>query len=83
MVIAGDFNLTPDAEGYRAMAEYFADANPWVQDATFHGYGKAERLIDYCFVGQGAAPCSYTVIKDTFDGKYPSDHYPILVELRL
>lgn len=30
-----------------------------------------------------AAPCSYTVIKDTFDGKYPSDHYPILAELRL
>ena len=81
-IIAGDFNMRPDTPGYSAMTERFTDVNmatDRLATLTFHNYGDAERsrLLDYCFVSDAVTPVSYRVITETFQGKYPSDHYPI------
>ena len=85
----GDFNMHPTSLGYGKMAEFFTDVNAVTEKyegCTFHGYVPEKHLqspIDFCFVNGMVTPVACKVIKDTFDGKYPSDHYPILFELEI
>lgn len=49
---------------------------------TFHDLtGTPDRRIDYVFV-RGFTPVSARVVTDQRDGRYPSDHFPVVVELR-
>ncbi len=84
-VIMGDFNMVPDAPGYREMAGSFTDCNAVTQrysGNTFHNYQRGGGMhIDYCFVNKGFLPKSWQLLDETFEGKYPSDHYGILTEL--
>lgn len=88
-VITGDFNMTPDMEGYKAMTEHFTDVNMLTardMTTTYHGYDPEKNNchhIDYCFISEGVTPLSYIPLKDTVDGKYPSDHYGISAELNI
>ena len=84
-MIVGDFNMEPDRPGYQRMAELFTDANEaTVQDrgCTFHGYqpdGSYVEHIDYCFMGPGVQAQDFRILRDTTDGKYPSDHYGLYI----
>ena len=70
-VIAGDFNMTPDTPA-------------WLTEPTFHGYGRGEgEILDYCFVSGDVKPYSFGIVTDTFDGKFPSDHHSICMELEI
>ncbi len=67
------------------------------KSATFHNYDPANALtddelktsgktygghIDFCFANpNGIIPISGKVYRDHFDGKFPSDHNPVLFEL--
>ena len=86
-VITGDFNMLPDSPGYQAMAQRFTDANRAtanLTDITFHDYGRSPGcILDYCFVTDAVRSKSYRILTQTFDTKYPSDHYPIAIELEL
>lgn len=88
-VLTGDFNLKPDSPAYAVLTELFTDVNAvTLRDFTntFHGYTSDKNLdshIDYVFVRDGATPLDYRVLRDTFDGKYPSDHYGIVSELEI
>ena len=85
--IVGDFNMTPDTTGYAAMAEHFLDVNACTGNdptTTFHAYDPEnvnDQHIDYCFIDKTITPIRHTVITDTIDGKYPSDHYGLYIEL--
>ncbi|MBR4863187.1 MAG: endonuclease/exonuclease/phosphatase family protein [Oscillospiraceae bacterium] len=87
LIIAGDFNMLPGTPGYTAMAEKFTDVNAVtakLPDITYHGYGEKESmLLDYCFVNEAVTPIGYEIVKTMFDGKYPSDHYPIELQVQL
>ncbi len=87
VIIAGDFNMQPGTPGYTAMAEKFIDVNmatAKLQENTFHDYGRNKgKVLDYCFVSDAVTPKSYAILQETFDGKYPSDHYPIEMQLEL
>ena len=52
---------------------------------TFHGYGKvkedANGPIDYVFVTEGIKVETYKIIRNTAMNMYPSDHYPIIVDV--
>jgi len=50
---------------------------------TFHGFGAAtERpLIDYIFVNHRAIVRRHGTIAESIDGRYASDHLPVLAEL--
>lgn len=80
-VIAGDFNLKPGTPGYLAMTDYYTDANTeGLADPTYHNYARTPGcILDYCFLNQGVKPLTYEPVTDTFEGKYPSDHYGICI----
>lgn len=52
---------------------------------TFHGYGKvkedANGTIDYAFVSKNVRVDKYKIIRNTVMDMYPSDHYPIIVDV--
>ncbi len=39
--------------------------------------------IDYIFIGNGIDVLKHATLSDTFDGYFPSDHMPVLAELRI
>lgn len=89
-VIMGDFNAEEDSETYRAATEMFLDAKYQTKDtdsgATYQGYGKAldRENIDYFMISKtGITVKNYRVITTTYDGVYPSDHFPISLTVSL
>jgi endonuclease/exonuclease/phosphatase family metal-dependent hydrolase len=93
-IAMGDFNMTPDNAAYRAMLETpspafndsFALMHPEpIPDGTFHGFtGRTDMgRIDYIFVSKNMDIIESEIIKDSFGGRYPSDHFPILARLKL
>ena len=86
-VIVGDFNMKPTDLAYAEMTRRFTDvnavtANDWRN--TYHGYSpdETDNHIDYGFVNGGFSPVSHTMLRDTFDGKFPSDHYGLSMVLK-
>ncbi|GIV62268.1 MAG: endonuclease [Rhodothermaceae bacterium] len=92
VVLAGDFNFTPDAPGYALLTEKLADARkrtetpPHGPEGTFTGFEagtSTPRRIDYLFTGAGIRVLRYGVLAECEDGRYASDHLPVLAELLL
>lgn len=87
--VTGDFNMKNDSAGYKVMSGLFTDVNfVTAKDysCTFHGYEPEKHpdyYIDYCFVNGLVTPKEHKIITDTFDGKYPSDHYALLFKLEV
>ncbi|KQN32769.1 endonuclease/exonuclease/phosphatase family protein [Sphingomonas sp. Leaf38] len=87
IVVTGDMNATPDSAAYRLLAGRLTDA--WVAspvrvgpDRTFHDFtGTPDRRIDYIFV-RGFTPLAAAVRTDHAATVYPSDHFPVVAELR-
>ena len=89
-MIMGDFNVEEDTETYRSATENFLDVkyqteNP-IKSCTYQNWG--ERLdddcIDYIMIYKtGFRVNSYNVVRTTYDGVYPSDHFPITASLTL
>ncbi len=85
--IVGDFNMMPDSLGYEEMTKNFLDVNALTSNdltPTYHNYHPEKALnehIDYCFIDKNITPINQKIIKDTVDGKFPSDHYGIFIEL--
>lgn len=87
IILTGDMNATPDSAAYRLLAGRLTDA--WgaspVRDGperTFHDFtGTPDRRIDYIFV-RGFTPLRAQVRTDHSGAVYPSDHFPVVAELR-
>ncbi|MBO5212512.1 MAG: endonuclease/exonuclease/phosphatase family protein [Clostridia bacterium] len=81
VVMMGDFNMTPENKAYAEMTKDFFDVNAQTKNDmrdTYHGYGNGHGShIDHFFINEGFEPMDYEMLDDTFDGKYPSDHYGI------
>ncbi|MBQ7353821.1 MAG: endonuclease/exonuclease/phosphatase family protein [Clostridia bacterium] len=84
-LLTGDFNMTPESKGYCEMIKHFTDVNTvTINDrrTTYHGYGRVDNEhIDYCFINEKIKPLSLKIIDETIEGKFPSDHYGLFVEL--
>ena len=88
-IVFGDFNMVPESLGYQAMIRHFTDVNACTANdlrTTYHGYdpetvGTAH--IDYCFIDSAVKPVNQVIITDTVDGKYPSDHFGLHIQLEL
>ena len=79
--------MYPHSKGYDEMAKHFIDVNAvTVNDrrTTYHGYGTVDNAhIDYCFIDDKIKPINLKIIDELVDGKYPSDHYGLFVELEI
>ncbi len=95
-VLLGDFNAEPDSRVHAIltsdstrvrMRDAFEVAEiTYGPGATFYGFQVDDSLgrrIDYVFVSSGAGVGRYGVLTDQIEGRYPSDHLPVLVELEL
>ena len=85
----GDFNMNPSSLAYAEMIKHMTDANAVTLNDlsdTYHGYDlsvERDSHIDYCFTNESVNPVLTKVINDTFDGKFPSDHFGLYFELNI
>lgn len=91
-MIMGDFNAEEDSETYRSATENFSDAKYQAENAiglhgaTYQNWGESldRNPIDYFMISKtGFAVKQYKVVDTAYDGVYPSDHFPITVDLIL
>ena len=89
VVVTGDFNFRKDTDLYNGMLEtgledVWAVAEDTMDGKTYHDYkGGEEGLpIDFIFVNDKVENVlKYKIVRDTYNGEYSSDHYPIYADL--
>lgn len=90
VIFMGDLNLEPDTEAVQSISAIMNDSKTvaaldFGPEGTFNGYHFCEpatRRIDYIFTSkEDIGVLKYAVITDSKEMKYPSDHFPVLVEL--
>ena len=88
----GDFNTKPGAKSLRLLADGYGFDNVKLigiaegeAGGTFHFYkgGMGSRRIDYIFATPEFSLISAKIVRTSYDGEYPSDHYPLSVRLAL
>ena len=92
VILSGDFNAFPDSETYKTAASLLRDTRcvsetlPGGTEKSFHGYGTRTdfvKPIDFIFVSPEFRVLSYRTDNTLFDGRYASDHYPVVVKMTL
>jgi len=92
VICVGDFNSTPDTVQIQKMSATLRDASrvskapPYGPTATYNGFhiDKAPTdRIDYIFVDQRFDVLKYAVLTDSVEGRYPSDHDPVVARVVL
>lgn len=89
----GDFNSEPSTERIANLKKVMNDSReisevkPFGPTGTFNGFKYNEpvtQLIDYIFVSNDGklSVKKYAVLSDSKDLKYPSDHFPVYVEIK-
>jgi endonuclease/exonuclease/phosphatase family metal-dependent hydrolase len=92
VILMGDFNSEPETDRIIALKNKMDDARTISKDKPFGPYGTFNNfkynqatnlLIDYIFVSKGNAITvnKYAVLSDAKDLKYPSDHFPVFIEI--
>lgn len=90
--LTGDFNLEDDSESIKLLSLEISDAKNVAKKvsgpvATFNNFKTDEpatKRIDYIFVPKnGVDVTNYRVIEELKSKRYPSDHFPVYVELKV
>jgi len=97
VVVTGDFNFTESAEGYQILtgknantsrsvlrdARYISEREHHGPTSTFNEFKALVpgKKIDYVFVKGSIRVLQHAALADTWDGRFPSDHLPVLAEL--
>jgi endonuclease/exonuclease/phosphatase family metal-dependent hydrolase len=91
VILTGDFNCTPGSAPYKLITEgeevvRMDDAHaisrtpPTGPQWTFHGFTPpGQKIIDFIFV-RNMTVNSFAFVDDHWDGRYPSDHLPVMAE---
>ena len=91
VILTGDFNMEPDDESIHYVLEYLRDSKSvsktvFGPNGTFNGFQFDQpviRRIDYIFVSETVSVEKYAVLSDSWDLKYPSDHFPVFIIIKL
>lgn len=87
VLLAGDFNCGDDSPPYRLLTETLDDA--WKSAAQRHGpagtahgfHGRpSKRRIDWILYRNLPRPKQTRTITTAFDGRFPSDHFPVVTQ---
>ncbi len=87
VVLTGDFNTGPDSEAHRLLTTSLADARAIATKVegpagTFHGFeGTPGKRIDWICT-RGFDVDRFATIDAERNGRYPSDHFPVMADLR-
>jgi endonuclease/exonuclease/phosphatase family metal-dependent hydrolase len=91
VILLGDFNAEPGTEPITTLLGELSDAydapgiNRHGPVGTFNGFEDREiyeARIDYVFHSPELIPLSYRVFDQRIEGLFPSDHFPVIVDLR-
>lgn len=93
VIFTGDFNGSTSTEWYQTIANsgilkdtYNEVKFPYANNASFNAFGKATQsndIIDHIFVTDQFKAIKWGLLTDTYHGKFPSDHFPVMMELKL
>jgi endonuclease/exonuclease/phosphatase family metal-dependent hydrolase len=89
LVVLGDLNCTEASAPYRILTQAgLADAKARSEaphhgpEGTFHAFtGEPRARIDYIFVSPNLRGVQHAVLPDHWDGRYPSDHFPVVADV--
>ena len=90
VIFTGDFNSSMKSEPYLIIKRsgvlrdsYLLAKHPYVNNGSTNGFGKSigRGIIDHIFISGHFNVHKWGVLTDTYHGKYPSDHFPLLVTL--
>ena len=92
-VLMGDFNLTPDQFPIKKISEQMNDSRsiclsqPFGPEETFSDFPVCQlpqKRIDYIFTSKDNVVVNkYAAVVDILNMRYPSDHYPVLINVTL
>lgn len=92
-IFTGDFNGGHEAEWYKGIADsgvmkdcYREAPHPYASNGSFNSFGsnmKSKEIIDHIFVSPAIKVTRYGILTDSYHGKYPSDHFPVLADVVL
>lgn len=94
VVLTGDLNINEQNEAYKVLsdaeiihdARYISDAGHEGPTATFNDWEELrapESRIDYIFVSDGVRVLNHRILDDRYDGRFPSDHLPVISDIIL
>jgi endonuclease/exonuclease/phosphatase family metal-dependent hydrolase len=92
VIFMGDMNGGNESEWYKTIANsgilkdtYKEAKNPYANNGSFNGFGstiQSNEIIDHIFVSKQFTVQKWGILTDTYHGKYPSDHFPVLAVLK-
>lgn len=91
-ILTGDLNGGRDSEWYKELADskllldtYTQVKFPYANNASFNSFRtpRGQAVIDHIFVTKAFTVSRWGILTDTYYGKFPSDHFPVLAELEL
>ncbi|MBD2699066.1 endonuclease/exonuclease/phosphatase family protein [Spirosoma sp. BT702] len=90
VILAGDFNSTPETEQIQTIKTLLSDAHdvtttpPYGPEGTFNSFkfdAPMDKRIDYIFVSKPFRVLKYGVLTDAKEQRYPSDHQPVMTKV--
>ncbi|RYF25526.1 MAG: endonuclease/exonuclease/phosphatase family protein [Flavobacteriales bacterium] len=92
VLLTGDFNGGRDSEWYKTLANSGAVVDvhetvkfPYANNSSANGFRtpRGESVIDHIFMSKQFTASKWGILTDTYYGKFPSDHFPILAKVTL
>jgi endonuclease/exonuclease/phosphatase family metal-dependent hydrolase len=93
VVLTGDFNCEPGSDAYKIISKQFLDSKIADKgmspgpDSTFNGFDStkpATTRIDFIFTSRkGVNILNYTVLRESREGRFASDHFPVFTGLMI
>jgi len=88
VIFTGDLNGDHASKWYKTLLEseqlddtYRQVKNPYTNNASFNSFGaslKRSNIIDHIFVTKHFTATKWGILSDSFHGKFPSDHFPVV-----
>lgn len=92
VIFTGDLNGDHKSACYQALASsplikdtYNEVKFPYANNASFNGFGaqlERNEIIDHVFINDNFSVQKWGILTDSYHGRFPSDHFPVLVKLK-
>lgn len=91
-LLTGDLNGGRDSEWYQRIATsgVLSDTHskvkfPYANNSSSNGFRtpRGQTVIDHIFMSKKFTATRWGILTDTYFGKFPSDHFPVLAEVEL
>lgn len=90
-ILTGDFNVDETDESYSLLSNsgilrdaYIITSERFAPNGTFNSFdvsGKPVGRIDHIFLTEQFSVLRYGILTNTYNGHYPSDHFPVMAQV--